>query len=43
MKLLFCSDPLQARKTDSAYEPEASAASALNIPYFLIDFEALVN
>ncbi len=42
MRLLFCSDPLDVRRTDSAYEVEAAAARELGIDISLINFEALV-
>lgn len=42
MRTIFCSDPLDGRKPDSAYESEVSAASTLGIDYSLFDYEALV-
>jgi ATP-grasp domain, R2K clade family 3 len=43
MKLLFCSDPLQPRAPDSAYEAEVAAAETCGLDYALVDYEALVG
>lgn len=43
MRLLFCSDPLNPRIADSAFEREVAAADRLGIPYSLVSFERLVN
>jgi hypothetical protein len=42
MLLLFCSDQLAPRSPDPAYEAEVTVADQLNMPYALLDFEALV-
>lgn len=42
MRLIFCSDPMEPRKPDSAYVVEADAAESLGIEYDLISYEALV-
>jgi hypothetical protein len=42
MRILFCSDPLQPRRPDSAYAAEVAAAEARGIGYDLVDYEALV-
>src|SRR5438045_3836630 len=43
MLLLFCSDPLNPRRPDLAFEAEVAAATHLGIDQSLIGFEALVN
>jgi ATP-grasp domain, R2K clade family 3 len=43
MNPIFCSDPLEPRKPDSAYQREVAAADQLRLERDLIDFEALVN
>jgi hypothetical protein len=43
MRLIFCSDPLEQRKPDMAYEREIAAADQLGFERDLIDFEALIN
>lgn len=43
MRLIFCSDPLDPRKPDAAYEAEVAAAQRLRLEYALISFECLVN
>src|SRR5947208_3408545 len=43
MKLLFCSDPLNPRQPDAAYQPEVAAAERLGIPFALVDHDALVH
>ena len=42
MRLLFCSDILNPREPDSAYHAEVEASKQLNIPFDLINYEALV-
>lgn len=42
MLLLYCADPLARRQVDGDYAAEALAASAHQIDWALIDFEALV-
>src|SRR5437870_321040 len=42
MQLIFCSDPLEPGKPDSAYEAEVAAAKNLGLDYTVIDYEALV-
>lgn len=39
--IVFCSDPLEARKPDEAFAREASAAEKVGFVHELIDFEAL--
>ena len=41
--ILFCSDPLDPRRTDQAFADEADAAERLGIQAALIDFDMLVN
>jgi hypothetical protein len=43
MRLVFCCDPLDARRPDDAYLPEAEAAERLGVPHSLVSYEALVN
>jgi hypothetical protein len=43
MILLFCSDPLDSRQPDDAYQAEVAAAEHLGIPLAFIDHDALVN
>ena len=43
MKIVFCEDPLRARKVDEVYQPEADAITALGLKYSLVNFETLVN
>lgn len=43
MKIIFCEDPLRARKVDEVYQPEAEALTAQGLPYALINYETLVN
>lgn len=42
MRLVFCSDPLNPRSVEPAYEREADAARTLGVPFDLIDHDALV-
>jgi len=42
MKLIFCSDPLDVRRPDPAYEAEITAAEGLGIEYACVSFEALI-
>lgn len=41
--VVFCSDPLNSRRPDPAYQPEVDAVDNLGRPHHLIDYEALVN
>ncbi len=43
MKLVFCSDPLNPRQPDEAYQAEAAAAERLGIPFALVDHDALAH
>lgn len=43
MKLVFCSDPLNPRQPDGAYQAEVAAAERLGIPFALVDHDALAN
>lgn len=42
MIIVFCSDPLDPRLPDQAYEAEVSAVEHLGIEYTLVSYEALV-
>lgn len=42
MRLLLCSDPLTPRVPDSAFETEVAAIYRLDLPYELVDLEALL-
>ncbi len=42
MRVIFCSDPLNPRKPDPAYEREVDAVRQLEIPFDLIDHDALI-
>lgn len=41
--LIFCSDPLNPRQVDSAFDREAAAVQRLGLDFALVDFEVLVN
>src|SRR5206468_1899793 len=43
MRLVFCSDPLNPRQPDEAYQAEAAAAERLGIPFPLVDHDALAH
>lgn len=43
MRLLFCCDPGDPRRPDSAYMDEVGAAERLGAEYSLVDFEALAD
>jgi hypothetical protein len=43
MKILFCSDPLNARKPDPMYEREVAAVDRLGISWGLINYEVLTD
>ncbi len=43
MKPVFCSDPLNPRQPDEAYQAEAAAAERLGIPFTLVDHDALAH
>ncbi len=43
MKIIFCEDTLRSGQVDEVYQREADAASALNLHYTIVNFEALVN
>jgi hypothetical protein len=42
MIFVFCSDPLNARNPDPAYETEVAAVEALGLAYALVSYEALI-
>jgi hypothetical protein len=43
MTIVFCSDPLNPRQPDEAYQAEAAAAERVGIPFALVDHDALVH
>lgn len=43
MKFVFCSDPLNPRQPDEAYQAEVVAAERFGIPFTLVDHDALVH
>lgn len=43
MKLLFCSNPLDSRHPDEAYQSEVGAAARLGLSFALVDHDVLVN
>src|SRR5262249_42260416 len=43
MKLVYCSDPLNPRQPDEAYQAEAAAAERLGVPFSLVDHDALTH
>lgn len=42
MRIVFCSDPLNPRQPDPAYQREVDAVRQLGIPFDLIDHDALI-
>ena len=43
MKLVFCTDPLNLRQPDEAYQAEVAAAERLDVPFTLLDYDALAH
>jgi hypothetical protein len=43
MVILFCADDVDRRRPDEAYSVEVAAVERLGQPYFLVNFDALVN
>jgi hypothetical protein len=43
MLIIFCQNPLQPRQPDSAYIAETAIASSLGLPWYLLDFESVLE
>ena len=43
MRVIFCEDPLRARRVDEVYQPEADAVAACGLNHSVVNYESLVN